>query len=728
MKVRNILLGSILVLSSISVFAFRQSKEAEITEAATPSNYYSSITSSMKGDALKVALYNIIKGHNKRDYDTLEVDMAYTDRNWSKSSEKTSENPYMVLLYADYNETNAQLWNTSHGSYGTTDNNAAVWNKEHIWAKSNGFNTKSLPAYSDLHHLRASDKQLNGTRSNYAFANTSSGSYAKDHFGNSSTSRLSGGVFEPGDQYKGDVARALFYMATRYYNGDGSGGTHLTLTTGTDSSGGKWGYLDTLLEWHEQDPVDEFESHRNDLVYELQNNRNPYIDHPEYARAVFKDEAIVEPKKLTSLTYTGTPIKTSYKEGESFSSSGLTVTAHYDDSTSENVTNSVIWSPNPLTKDTNSVTGSYTYNNVTMEINVNGISVITLDSLTYTGSPTKTAYTAGESFSPSGLSVYANYSDSSSVNVTSQVSWTPNPLIKGTVQVTGTYGGKSITVSGITVTAPATTEYQITFSDSSSDSSSELDADGIKNKISEGASYVVSVSNNSKVYAGKTGLKLGSSSAKGTFTLNLASTGKVNATSIKIGVKQYGSDTGNVKVTTNVDASTTQVTPTSSLAEKEISLSGGLISKITVETTTKRAYISYIKVISNSGEEDVVQNWIDSYMHMSDSAYDGNGTGLCKSSGTYLTAKIALVSLGTENVNKFANNEGNKYTLALARYLAWANANEDNSPFSGTTIDSLYQPESTANGTLMIVIIASSVVTTLLFGCILLFKKKKTCK
>ena len=680
----------------------------------------------MKGDTLKVALYNIIKGHTKVDYDAAEAYMVQTDRNWTLSPDPTDENPYMVLLYADYNETNPQLWNTYHGSGGILDGNKAVWNKEHIWAKSNGFATESKPAHSDLHHLRASDKQLNGTRSNYAFANTTSGSYAKDHFGNTSTSRLSGGVFEPGDQYKGDVARALFYMATRYYNGDGSNSA-LSLTTGTDASGGKWGYLDTLLEWHEADPVDEFESHRNDLVYEVQHNRNPYIDHPEYARAVFKNEDIVEPKVLTSLTYTGTPTKTTYKEGESFSPAGLTVTAHFDDSSNENVTNSVIWSPNPLVKYTNSVTGSYTRGDVTKQIVINGINVISLDNLSYTGLPTKTTYTAGESFSSDGLTVYANYSDSSQVNITSQVTWTPDPLTKGTTQVTGTYGGKTVTISGLIVTAPVSTDYQITFKNAATDGSSEISADAVLSNISEGASYVTSASDLSKVFTGKTGLKLGSSGAIGKFTLNLATSGQVNATMIKIGVKQYGTDSGQVKVTTNVDTSTSPISPTSTLSEQEVELSGGKITKIKVETTSKRAYISYIKVVSNSEEEDVIQTWIDSYMHMSDISYEGEGTGLCKT-GVYLTAKIALVSLGNENVNKFANNEGSKYTLALARYLAWASANNDASPFNGTTIDSMYDANHTNNSGLVIVIISSSVTTTLILIGLLVLKKKKTWK
>lgn len=152
-------------------------KEVTITEAAAPSNYYSSITSNMKGDTLKVALYNIIKNHVKQSYDGLEVAMRVTDRDYNLSPIGTDDDdPYMYLLYADYNgnKSTAQKWSKSQGSYGTTEQGKYVWNKEHIWAKSNGFDTKSLPAYSDLHHLRASDWKCNNTRSNYPFGNVSS--------------------------------------------------------------------------------------------------------------------------------------------------------------------------------------------------------------------------------------------------------------------------------------------------------------------------------------------------------------------------------------------------------------------------------------------------------------------------------------------------------------------------------------------------------------------------
>ena len=76
-------------------------------------------------------------------------------------------------------------------------------------------------------------------------------------------------------------------MTTRYMDGDDSGGTKLILTYNTDSNGGKCGYLSVLLEWHEKDQPDKFEKRRNGLVQEIQGNRNPYIDHPEYARKVF---------------------------------------------------------------------------------------------------------------------------------------------------------------------------------------------------------------------------------------------------------------------------------------------------------------------------------------------------------------------------------------------------------------------------------------------------------
>lgn len=249
--------------------------------------YYKNISTTATGDTLKSALYNLlVRDHEKYSYDALEVAMRTTDRNWALSPDPNDENPYMNLLYMVDNSSSNKVhkWNTYHGSGGIIDG-SAVWDKEHIWAKANGFSTKSLPAYSDLHHLRASDMRNNNNRSNLPYGPCSSGKYVTDFNGDNSGRK--GTTYEPIDRDKGDIARALFYMATRYSTGDGSGGTKLSLTNGTDSSGGKWGYLSTLLTWHRNDPPDAWEIARNGLVQDVQGNRNPFIDHPEWVSKIW---------------------------------------------------------------------------------------------------------------------------------------------------------------------------------------------------------------------------------------------------------------------------------------------------------------------------------------------------------------------------------------------------------------------------------------------------------
>lgn len=255
------------------------------TSAPDVGNYYDSISSSLTGDSLKSALYNLIKGHTKYSYDNLEIAMRTTDRNWDKSPDPNDENPYMFLLYLVNNDTKPHLWNESHGSFGSTVTGKYMWDKEHMWPKSNGFNTKGLEAYCDLHHLRASDMKNNNTRSNYPYGPGTGGNWVVDANGDNSGMR--GATYLPTARDRGDCARAIFYMATRYSTGDGSGGTKLALTTGNDDSGGKWGYVNTLLQWNDDDPPDAWEITRNSLVQAIQKNRNPFIDHPEYARKIW---------------------------------------------------------------------------------------------------------------------------------------------------------------------------------------------------------------------------------------------------------------------------------------------------------------------------------------------------------------------------------------------------------------------------------------------------------
>lgn len=729
MKNKFLIIAGTIIFAGLSLASLSNitpNKVNEVKADFTPvsvSEYYKNINSSMKGDTLKVALYNIIKGHTRRSYNTLEHDMKYTDRNWEVSPDPNDENPIMWLLYADYNNDTSKRSDFNHFHGGGSNGGVSsgyIWNKEHIWARINGVSAnKSGTAYEDLHHLRASDEKLNNTRSNHPFAN--GGSYTENHYGTKSECKFSGSTFEPADEYKGDVARALFYMATRYYNGDGSD-ANLTLTTGTDSTGGKWGYLDTLLSWHELDPVDNFEIHRNQLIYEdFQHNRNPYIDHPEYARAVFKNEPIVEPKKLTNLVLTGSPTQTTYKEGASFNPNGLTITAYYDDNSNSNVTSSITWEA----VTSSSVTGTYTYGSDSLQVTVNGLTVEHINGLTYTGTPTKTTYNAGDNFDPTGLTVRATYTGGSSEVVTSQVTWSPSPLTYGTGSVIGTLGEFSITIPGITVNNVVSQDYTIKFKDATNDASGETSDNNIKTLIASGAENVSSISNSSKVYAGKTGLKLGSSSAIGKFTINLAADAKVAASKIKVGVKRYNtSDDPTLYIETNVD-SKQSVSAEADLSEKEVTLSGQNISTITI-SSKKRVYLSYITVVSQgSSDVDPIQTWIDGYMHMDDPNYSGLGTGLCISQNTYVNAKKALLSLQSQYVESFENNEDNKYTNALKRYLAWAKANLDEYPFEtnyafvSIHIENVYN----SNQTYIIVIVVASII--LMSGATLLLLRKK---
>ncbi|GEM_PF-5350286 len=708
-------------------------KEAQAANATAPSDYYSSINSTMKGDTLKVALYNIIKGHTRIPYDSLEPAMKVTDRDYNLSPLGTDDdNPYIVTLYADYNgdKSTAIRYGDSCGGYNTSGNQ--IWNKEHIWAKSNGFATESKPAHSDLHHLRASDERCNNLRGNLPFntvsQHTSSNAVENHYKQKTDNYRITNSYFEPRDSDKGDVARALFYMATRYYNGDGSNSA-LSLTNGTDSSGGKWGYLDTLLAWHEADPVDEFEAHRNDLIYEqFQHNRNPYIDHPEYARAVFKNEPLVEPDTLTNLTYTGNPTKTSYREGESFNSNGLTVTATFkkeDNSTyTTNVTEFVSWSPNPLTKNTTSVTGSYTFGDVTKSITITGLTVSSLDSIKISGSPNKAVYDEGDIFVSTGLTVYAKYGQDE-VDVSSTATWSSTPLEKGQTSVTVTYGGFNAAYIGLLVKEKALSTNTITFADSSNDGSGQISTATANKKMMNG-SDIASVTAINNVYEGKTGLKVASKNA-GSLTISLKQSTYVSK--IVVRAKKYSTDNTTATVSTNGPSSST-FSPQSELDDYEITVNAS-ITTITFSTSGKqRFYLKGFDIVSGSGSgTDSITEWGVSYLHIGDSSFDGQGTGLCKSNDLYKYAKVALFNLNSAEsgtISKLQNDS--KYSNEYARYLAWAKACEDDSPFINTfefvsnRVNSSINIESNST---MIVILSISSISVLAFSVLLIIKKRK---
>lgn len=153
---------------------------------------------------------------------------------------------------------------------------------------------------------------------------------------------------------------------------------------------------------------------------------------------------------LSSITLASNK-KTSYYTGDEFVKPA--VTAHYSDDTTADVTSATTFTQYDLTiAGSYTVKASYTEGSVTQTATYDiTVTAKTVTSLTLTGTPSKTTYYEGEGFDPNGLTVTATYNDDTSENVANDVVWTPDPLTTNTTSVTGTFGGKTVIVNGITV-------------------------------------------------------------------------------------------------------------------------------------------------------------------------------------------------------------------------------------------------------------------------------------
>lgn len=238
---------------------------AVLLHAQAPAGYYTP-AKGKKGSSLKTALYAIITDHTARSYDNLWTDFRKTD---ARPDGKVWD------MYSSI--TNYTFGNDQAGNYKREGD---VYNREHSFPKS--WFDDAKPMYTDLFHLYPTDGYVNGRRSNYPFGETnnptytSSGGHSK--LGPSSVAGYTGTVFEPADEYKGDFARTYFYMATCYENLIANWSSPML-------AGNKYpAYADwairMLLRWAEEDPVSQKEIDRNNAVYGIQHNRNPYIDYP----------------------------------------------------------------------------------------------------------------------------------------------------------------------------------------------------------------------------------------------------------------------------------------------------------------------------------------------------------------------------------------------------------------------------------------------------------------
>lgn len=269
--------------------------------ADAPAGYYSSVNAG-SASTLRSTLHAVIDDHTRLPY------TATTTDTWN------------VLELADQYANNANqildvYLNATYTKVGGGNTN---YNREHTWPSSYGFpnDGNNVYPYTDCHHLFLVNDAYNTSRGNNPYRNCPSGCTEKVtqvnngegggsgiYPGNSNWRTGSGatGTWETWNDRRGDVARALMYMDVRYEGGThgitGAAEPNLILTdnealiasssTGSNLSTAYMGLLSVLLQWHAQDPVDAKEMARNDAVFQFQGNRNPFIDHPEWAQCLF---------------------------------------------------------------------------------------------------------------------------------------------------------------------------------------------------------------------------------------------------------------------------------------------------------------------------------------------------------------------------------------------------------------------------------------------------------
>ena len=301
-------------------FAFRYtatgnsggSETWEIDNVRILADYYGSIPTDISCAALKTKLYNLIDDHNPIEYTSSDFDVwdshFVTDR-------RTNDGGTAIIVrdrYSD-NPSGAEPYEFTLGADrdpgGTTNSEGVYYNREHVFPTSWwGGGTSDLDTqFTDIHMIIPADKFVNQQRSNFPVGEVASADQVFMNgslLGDSGSAGYTNTVFEPIDEYKGDIARIFFYMAVRYENiiaswenenarGDAAM-DGFAYTVYED-----W-FRDQLIAWHDADPVSTVEVDRNNAIYAIQGNRNPFVDNPLYVNDVWGPPCFGLPVELSA--------------------------------------------------------------------------------------------------------------------------------------------------------------------------------------------------------------------------------------------------------------------------------------------------------------------------------------------------------------------------------------------------------------------------------------------
>lgn len=374
--------------------------------------YYNNVNENLTGTALRSQVAKLVTDTHKHltHYDDLKSLFYETDADPNK-------NGNIIWFYTG----------TSVPFKGTWDNGNYPTNREHVWPKNGGsaFPEKTGPG-GDAHHIRPLNSSMNSTRGSMSYDEVTKKVVALN--GSTSYGNLcytDGTFFYPGEGYRGATARILFYLQTRW-------GDQYNLSFVDGSGHNKTiGKISTLMKWHLQEPPTDEEIRRNEVVFAKQGNRNPFIDHPEYATAIYCNDGQSYNNALKQVVATYGDYNDDRPEVENLTLNSSSLNLFLGESQTltatvypSNASAAVNW--------TSSDTSVAVVNNGVVTAKGNGTATITATSVSnpsvtasatvlvreatsieLAGEPIKKIYEVGEKFDPFGLTVRINYSDGS---------------------------------------------------------------------------------------------------------------------------------------------------------------------------------------------------------------------------------------------------------------------------------------------------------------------------
>ncbi|WP_417238411.1 endonuclease [Bizionia sp.] len=293
--------------------------------AQIPTNYYNSATGT--GYTLKTQLKRIINTaddgltpeyyHNDQGYNAMDGFIStYELDNYYEVGSNTILDPYSE----NPNGPDPYTFTPGTDECGSYNSEGDCYNKEHVIPQS-VFNEQT-PMRSDAHELLPTDGRVNGFRGSFPFGRvddsnltnqngitnpTQNGSKLGGNLNSGYSAGYSGTVFEPIDEFKGDIARIHFYFATRYEDQVAGWGGY-AMFNGTSDVVFEETFLNILLQWHAMDPVSQKEIDRNNnIFYNHQSNRNPFVDHPEYVNAIWNPTPDTEAPSMPTILIASNP-------------------------------------------------------------------------------------------------------------------------------------------------------------------------------------------------------------------------------------------------------------------------------------------------------------------------------------------------------------------------------------------------------------------------------------